>query len=396
MKSNLFYSFFDRKNFIYIFFAFCVFLLNQPYFVWEFDKLQLVMFLPIVFVSFFYIKKTNNKDLFISFLFFYILMYMAGGRNVFGYINNLLFLIFLLISEKLMVQSFFWFKNIFVFFLILSLSVYFLVLFLAVPFSYNIIKPLNTIKLYDYVQYPFLVSQGILSFARFNIRFDGVFDEPGVIGSIATILLFTDNYNLKSKQNIILFIAGLFSFSFYFIISSLFYFFVFRKTKIRILAIIIFGALYFSTINNNVISLFLWDRFSIEDNQLKGDNRSNINLDMEFDKFLKSDDILWGQGFYSTQKSELITASSYKSVIIGYGFIFFFILLLAFFLLAYFNIKDKKQLAIFMFMFLGMMYQRPGMIYFPGSFFLLIASIFVIKNNIVVQNNIAIPSKSTQ
>ena len=96
--------------------------------------------------------------------------------------------------------------------------------------------------------------------------------------------------------------------------------------------------------------------------------------------------IYWEKALILQKKNDLMGTSSYKSLIINYGVVFVFILLISFFLLAYYNIKDKRLLSIYIFLFLGMMYQRPGMLYFPGSFFLLIASVFVIKNNLKVDN----------
>lgn len=393
MNYNIITNLFDRKNINFIIFASCIYLLIQPYFVWDIERLQIILFFPLILISFLYVKKITNKDIIILMLFVYIYVYMAGGRNIFGYINSLFFLTFLIIKEKLIVNAFYWFKLFFVSGLVLSLIVYIMVLFFTVPISFNIIKPLNQLKLNDYVQYPFLVSEGVLSFSRINVRFNGMFDEPGVIGSVAVILLFADKFNLKSKQNIVLLIAGIFSLSLYFIVSSLIYFLIFTKNKIKFIFAFIVILFYLSTMNNSTITLLVWDRFTFEGSKFKGDNRSNAWLDEAFYKLFKSEDLLWGKGFYSIQKTELMGASSYKSLFVGYGVVFVGILLLTFYLLAYINIKDKKLLAVYLFMFVGMMYQRPGMLYFPGSFFLLIASIYVIKNNQVVTYSIPIDNR---
>lgn len=379
---RLFQATIDKIKINAFLWGFCIFLLSQPYFVWKIEKLQLIMFLPVIFIGFFYLKRINNRDFLILLLFCLIRIFIASGSNLFGYINSMFFLIFFITKDRIVILSFNYFKNIFVVSLFLSLIVYVLVLFLTIPISFNIIKPLNTLKDYDYAQYPFLVSDGILSFKSLHFRFHGMFDEPGVIGTIATLLLLIDRFNLKSKQNKILFVSGLFSLSFYFIIGSIFYILFFTKNKLKILIAIAIIIFYIVTVNNSSISFFVWNRFAIKDNTLVGDNRSSIQLDYEFTKLFNNYDYIWGKGSDFTKKNNLMGTSSYKSLFINYGVVFIIVLLIAFYLFAYSNIKDKKLLSIYMFIFLGIIYQRPGMLYFPGSFFLLIASVIVIKNGI--------------
>jgi len=119
----------------------------------------------------------------------------------------------------------------------------------------------------------------------------------------------------------------------------------------------------------------------IQDNKLMGDNRSDENLDAVYSNFVHSSDFLWGKGSNFARDNNLLGNSSYKLFLLNYGLVFVIVLILAFFLLASFNITKKKYLFIYMVLFLGLFYQRPGMLYYQGAFFLWIACIYAIKQN---------------
>ena len=145
-----------------------------------------------------------------------------------------------------------------------------------------------------------------------------MFEEPGVVGSIAILLLFIDRFNLRSKQNIILFVAGLLSFSFFFYVSIIIFLVYFANNKNRLLFVLIFILFYFLSIKNEYINTLIWDRFAFENGWIKGDNRSTIMLDNKYQEFLNSDNLLWGRGGnYTYEYGE--GSSSYKMLIMQDG-----------------------------------------------------------------------------
>ena len=81
-----------------------------------------------------------------------------------------------------------------------------LLLFFGIPVPGKIIAPLNAVKTYNYIAYPFLVIPNYLGAGLDvyfqSLRFCGPFDEPGVVGTIAGLMLYIDNFNLKDKRNI--------------------------------------------------------------------------------------------------------------------------------------------------------------------------------------------------
>ena len=268
-----------------------------------------------------------------------------------------------------------------------------MVFFFSVSIKYDLINPLNTIKIYKYVQYPFLVyyTEGFLNFNKlYNLRFYGMFDEPGVIGTIVTILLFADNYNLKSKQNIILVIAGIFSFSFFFIVSSLVYLFILFKNKYRILVICLVLSTFIFTRDNEVVKFLVWNRFIIEDGKVKGDNRSTKRLDLVYQEFLNSDDLFWGRGAKYTSNQKLDDASSYKLLVLNYGIIPLFIICAFFTLLAITRIVRLKYLLIYLFLVFGMIYQRTGFLFDAANLFIMFGCIFAIQSNVKKNENLTL------
>lgn len=364
-------------------FGFCIFLLCQPYFVWGIWKFPQFVLLVLLLISSFYVRKINKNDFVILPLFLLFILYTAYGSNIFGYIERLLILVLVFIKRDRMIFFLNCFKKIFVISLIFSLLMYIIVIFFAVTIKYDLINPINTLKVSKYFHYPFLVfySEGFSTFNKYNIRFSGMFEEPGNIGGIATILLFADNYNLKSTQNKILIIAGIFSLSFYFFVSSAVYMLLLLKNKFRLLIALVVFLTFFLTHNEPIIRFLVWDRFIIREGKLKGDNRTSEALNNVYNQFLKGDDVLWGKGVNYTWDKNLMGDSSYKLLILNYGIIIFIVICLAFSLVAICTIKRFKYLIIYLFLVLGMLYQRPWFIYDPAIFFLLIACIYAIQQN---------------
>lgn len=96
---------------------------------------------------------------------------------------------------------------------------------------YRVINALNTLKSYDYMAYAFFVMPS----KTFDIlpRFFGMYDEPGVVGTIAGAILMTRQFNFKKWINIPIFIAGILSFSLFFYVIFAIYVILFAKYDIR-------------------------------------------------------------------------------------------------------------------------------------------------------------------
>lgn len=359
----------------------------MPYFTWQTILLNKLLVFIILLISILNLRGITKKDLFIIPLFIYFLCYIAYSysSNLLGYISISTGLFILLIDKSKTIVFFRYFKFLFVFSLALSLIVYILIVFVNINIPYNLIEPLQKDYFSNVYQYPFLVSVSKLGFQYYNIRFSGMFDEPGVVGTLAVFFLFADNFNYKNRENYILLIAGLLSFSLYFYICIIVKYLLIASNKIRVLFIFLVFLFVYLTYDNLIINLLVWNRFKVEDGTFLGDNRTTKNFDASFDDFLKSGDLLWGKGTKYTQEIRE-TSSSYKSVIISFGLVFFCILIMAFSLNAYFNITKKKHLILYLLLFLGMMYQRPSFMEL-NYFFLLISGVYMIEQKRNIEDN---------
>jgi hypothetical protein len=380
---NIIKNEFNTKNIAAIIFGFCIFFLSKPYFVWHTNSINKLFLFIVILIALINIRRPNKADLIvIPFFFFYILIEMFSASvlpNILGYVSkfSLIYILLMRIDRSLTFLKYV--KYIYVVTFSLSLIVYFLIVFGGISIPFDIIAPLNAGKLVNYHQYPFLVSVGPLGFGSNNIRFCGVFDEPGVVGSIAVILLIIDKFNLKSKSNKIIFLAGILSFSFYFYLSFLAYVLYKTTVKKRLFFLLFVGLLFITTHNNQLFSVLLWNRMEIKDGKIQGDNRSNKVLDYQFSNFFQSNDLLFGKGINKVLDYGVGT-STYKSVIMGYGLVFTISLCIAFMSYSYFYIRSFKYILIYWFLFFSMIYQRYGFIFDPPRFFLFISAIYVLRN----------------
>jgi hypothetical protein len=372
-----------------------VFLLMEPYYMWNTGRLPMYLSLILVVITFLNLRKLSFHDIFVIPMFLFWFLYLYSYTNLFGYFGKSAILSFLFLKKEKALLYLNTFKSILAIVLSLSLTMYLLVVVLSIPVDYTYISPLNVLKGFKYSQYPFLLLENISNVNNvMNIRFCSVFDEPGTVGSFSAMLLFSDKYNLNKKQNWIFLISGIASFSFFFYISSLIYLIYLQKNKVRIIIITVFGAFYYFTKNIFIIRYLIWERFMIEDGKVSGDNRATERLDDVFEGFWDSGDVLWGYGARFSELNDLQDSSSYKLLIIDQGMVFFTLLCLSFILLAIFTIRNTKYSIGYILLFLGMMYQRPGMIFYPAYLFVMIFTIYAISKYAKNENNLKFTPKN--
>ncbi len=154
------------------------------------------------------------------------------------------------------------------------------------------------------VYYLFLV--GANSWLDILPRFCGMFLEPGHVGSTAVLLLYINRFNFKNKSNFIYLLSIIFSLSLAAYMLLLIGLFAYRilngKAVFKyIISFSIFVGLFYlfgSTYNNgnNVINYKIIKRLEIVDGKLVGDNRTSKVFDAQYDRWLRSGNILSGYG----------------------------------------------------------------------------------------------------
>lgn len=259
---------------------------------------------------------------------------------------------------------------------------------IVIYFAYILSIPLpHTIDAY-YSEYSYAtyVNYGVgFLFSEFGaLRLCGLFNEPGAFGTFLGLLLCCDNLDLRKKENIILFVAGVLTFSMaFFAIVTLAFLFKIRAKKALVfpLAIVIFIVFFFKdnlAASNPIFQLFL-ERFS--DGFAGIDNRSNFELDSVYSVFFKSSNSLfgYGRGFLS-KNIDNMGFCTYKTPIIEYGIIGF-LLIYGSLLFAAFKESQKNPVAIgLIFCFAASIYQRPN-VFTLGYFVILFGGILYILEN---------------
>ena len=360
---------FSENSFIY-FLSFLFFLLLLPYFVWHTPLIRhAVEVIFIVGCIPFIEKKISKNQIILSSLLLLLLLYLITQTSVTGLISNLFLLVIFFLKSDFKIKLLDCVISVFAIGVGISLLVYILVCWLSMPFPSQVLEPLNPLKETEYLQYPFLVVYNSpYNFA--NMRFYSVFDEPGVVGTVAALLLYSNEYKLNSWKFIIIFIAGIFSFSFFFIVMS--FLCLFRKSYIKYILFFFFFSIIIYLIfkdffikNGELFNSLIFSRFTADGNY--GGDRVSSLFNREYYEFLVSNDVFFGRG--SEELSKILSGgSSYKSLVYSNGVIWFIGVCL-FFILNILTISQNKKIVFYStIIFLGVLYQRPNIFDLPYFF----------------------------
>ena len=203
---------------------------------------------------------------------------------------------------------------------------------LGVQLPYSMIKPTGDGEIY-HTYYNYF---GCLILYEDSLywRLCGIFNEPGVVGTISGLLLCKERFKLKGKwYNVVLALAGVFSFSTAFFILIIIYF-VIEKMFMRLsIKKIVFSIL-------TIVVVLLADQalcnISVEYKQFAHDkivrfvttgqsNRTRADFDLAYSELWESGDVFLGRGEGSRANYQVL---SYKGVIYDYGIVGMFIFIL--------------------------------------------------------------------
>lgn len=366
--------------------AVVLFLDLRPYFAWPFIEnsfVKLILLLILTFIFFSHKRNVTNKEIpyvivFLLATFCYVFFgFLCGRMNVNGFLNSLT--LFLLISLPLCKKSFGEavlnsFATLFSLLVGLSLLSWIINQTIGLP-------QLGTLELVgqhrSYLHYPFFVIE-MADYAAVDIlRFSGPFDEPGVVGTYGALILAISRFNFKDWRMVIIFIAGIFSFSLFFYIVSfvylLFYYVVVKKKVIASIFILAsLFAFYLGTKDNPIFYEYIWKRteWNDESKTIEGDNRSNDSVDAYLKRIRGTSEYYFGtsdDNWYNTVAGG--SSATYKSIICINGIIFFVLYVGFFILLGTSNKKTKSEAILYCIVVLANFYQRAS-IYFPVTVFL--------------------------
>lgn len=330
-----FYSF-NEKIFAFLL-ATIAFVFHKPYFLWYQPLLiNRCLFIGLVFVAFFHFvgAKVNCKFFWPSLLFFFswlIRQFYTGGIQPWYSSEIIMIVIFFLAGKPIQKESFRKFLDIYSLVMIPSIIFYILILLgVDLPWSYlESLNPMKTQLGYYYREYwgMVILSNQIFAFGDGEIfRLSGVFDEPGVVGTLSAILLVATDFPIRESRGKILLISGILSFSLAFYVICGIYF-VLKDIKnflfIILLFVSSFSILTESFGENEIVKRYLIDRFmKVYDGLGVLNNRESDDFKKLYDQFWDSEDLLWGRGNENALRDQGGSAS-YKVTVYTYGIVGF-------------------------------------------------------------------------
>jgi len=311
-------------------------------------------------------------------------------QYAFSGITAMLCFALLTATEKVQVAK--WYLRIISYFLLVGLILYFLVIILGINiYKTDIEHPdgrmyANYFHVYYYAHYV-------------RYRFASIFDEPGVLGTLAAIATFYYKKLLKPWQYIVYIFSGILSISLFYItlflplllLATIQFASFGKQVKKIIIFITVMIMLYLSlcfTINalksNDIIRVFIYERFewksgfitgivNVRDDDIKGLNETFDNLGKRPDYKL-----VLGHGRQAVTEDFGGAGLSYKVFIYRFGFLIAAYLLTIFFAMHPWRKRFLFSLISFLFV-LAIFIQRP-LIYKIDFFILLYTGIRIIPD----------------
>ncbi|GBF33831.1 hypothetical protein DCCM_2942 [Desulfocucumis palustris] len=198
-------------------------------------------------------------------------------------------------------------------------------------------------------------------------RLCGPFNEPGVVGTFAALLLIADQFDLRKKGNIVLLVAGVLSFSLAFFILCAGYIVLCAATERRkdflviiliVVILLVFLLPYLRSVSTVIDELAY--RFTITGDGLAGDNRTDDVYEAFFSSYMQTADRWLGLGTGAKDSLTRGANLSYKTLIIEYGIIGFAYLSLGLLFLPMVGKWKNRRCIYFVLLFLASIYQRPN------------------------------------
>lgn len=370
--------------------AVILFVMTNPFFLW-FAPVKTVAVILFYGVSLYHSAPINKRQRtgFLLLTIFYLLVAIRYGPAL-SMIYTMAIPIVFLIDKSFLCRCFDKFIKIFAVLITISIVVYVMVAILQMNLPHTQIKPINSLKEEDgflYNRYFMLLvdptERGFLT------RFYGLYDEPGVVGTIASVILVSNKYAFKKNKYLIpIFVAGFFSFSlFFYIISIVSVFFNIRKGNIIFLLITIPIIIYALSFIPGV-DILIYNRFLFEDGVWLGNSRSTEGYDAWFSKFVNTADVWFGLG----PGANLLYnkgGASYKDLIVNYGIVMFLMYSMSLFLLIIKTKSTIREIIIASVIIFGYVFQRP----FITDVFMVLSILYVLFNNETVHTVYSIVDK---
>ncbi|WP_302303709.1 hypothetical protein [Culturomica massiliensis] len=339
--------------------AILLFFLSMPYFIWPVPELYNLLLLP--FLLFLLPQfEIDKKQLVLNLLLFFSYSFIAfritlnnGGSALGGLFVAVTFLPFLFVKKELWIKIFESYAKLYALLILFPIIEYILIYFVRIPIPHTLIdpSPFNSHEC-SYEKYYFLtvMQNGMHLFIP---RFSGYFDEPGIVGTISMGLLYATKYDLKKKYNIIILIAGILSFSFFFYLATVIYIMLFCPPKAKIAVAVIAVTLIALLWSNGFLETNVISRF--EKFFTKG-GLSERDTDLFLDMY---ENTSFAELFFGIIGQRVPHSTSYKYLLAVCGIMPMALLSVFYFIKAYNLLKFSKEFLIYILTYIFIIAQRP-------------------------------------
>lgn len=329
----------------------------------------------ILLIMVFLFVRENKKKLFsfnraslflaisvtVNWLFDFVHSY--GEMNIFSLLGTFVLLLFCFSDDIIKAKTFRTFHS-----MIVIMSAFGILI--SVLYTLKIIGPYSMVDYYDsepgYNDYYANYIVGYIYVNPLGItRLCGLFNEPGLFGTIGALTLIADGCK-QTKQNILIFVACVLTLSTAFFVLILLYFVLNAILKGNYKSIIVLISLMFllgfvisKTDNENLV--YLIERTTVDEGGMKANQRVSVDLDNIWTRVVNdSEKLFWG---YGQKLPQMESSSSWKILVVKHGIIgcimFLFPLLLGVISMKGFS----KNVFILLLLFFLSIYQRPLIFY---------------------------------
>jgi len=283
------------------------------------------------------------------------------------------------------IKAFYFFKKIIVFTLFPGAILWFVHILLGNNSLFHLynIQPFNPVKL-EYQIYFYSYFFSIIP--NYDVpsnfyRFCGIFEEPGVVGTVCSLLLISDKMNLKNYENKLLLLYGGISFSLAFYVIVLIYYLIFIMKNVKGLFSFsfLFFLLYLLYVFSDQFRGLILGRMAFDsDVGFSGNNRTTVYLENLFNNWLKSDIdiILFGYPNVINDGYSSIKQIPVENGLLGILSVFAFLVLIVY-KSSILNISGYNLFFLSL-IFLISLFQRPD---FYILYFILIFSFAFLKHS---------------
>jgi hypothetical protein len=320
-----------------------------PWFFWSLSPVLFYILGSLVSVVFFLLNRKSftftRRNVLVGAILLFTFAIYSIGFSIFGAIEQIMVFINVLIvfhlKDEVKYKLFDFITRGMGYLVGVSLVFYIMHLFgVSLPFTLITESKLGYTAINYYV---FIIDPEATLFFRFS----GIYAEPGHLTMGLIPLLFANRFNLKNIYVVIFLVAELLTLSLagYIVMALSLVLFCFSKSietiypRIILFILLTVGTIYVSSLKeNDLIYITIVSRLLIDEDKgtIAGDNRTGVDVDDYYEKFIKTPDVFFGVGHEEFDRiSEGGGAAGYKVFIIRFGLLATFFVLLLFTIMAF-------------------------------------------------------------